>query len=133
MTTQREPRRGLVLGGGGVLGASWMIGALSAVRDAYGWSPGDAEVLVGTSAGSVLSALLGCGVTVDTLVNHQRGVPAPGDPQIDFDPDNASGGPLPPRPKLGIGSTAGDCVAAAACSRGGANPDKAAIASALSP
>jgi len=106
MTTQREPRRGLVLGGGGVLGASWMIGALSAVRDAYGWSPGDAEVLVGTSAGSVLSALLGCGVTVDTLVNHQRGVPAPGDPQIDFDPDNASGGPLPPRPKLGIGSTA---------------------------
>lgn len=98
-------RRGLVLGGGGVLGASWMIGALAALQDSYGWDPRDAEVLVGTSAGSVLSGLLGCGITVETLVNHQRGVPAPGDPGVDFDPDNASGGPLPPRPKMGIGST----------------------------
>jgi NTE family protein len=94
-----------VLGGGGVLGASWMIGALAAVQDSYGWDPRDAEVLVGTSAGSVLSGLLGCGVAVETLVNHQRGVPAPGDPGIDFDPD-ANGGPFPPRPKIGIGSTA---------------------------
>jgi NTE family protein len=98
-------RRGLVLGGGGVLGASWMIGALAALQDAYGWDPREAEVLVGTSAGSVLSGLLGCGVTVETLVNHQRGVPAPGDPGADFDPDHASGGPLPPRPKIAIGST----------------------------
>jgi NTE family protein len=94
-----------VLGGGGVLGASWMIGALSALQDAYGWDPRDAEVLVGTSAGSVLAGLLGCGITVETLVNHQRGIPAPGDPAVDFDPDHASGGPLPPRPKMGIGST----------------------------
>src|SRR6476660_8533652 len=100
------PRRGIVLGGGGVLGAAWMIGALSAVQDSYGWDPREAEIFVGTSAGSVLSALLGCQVSVETLVNHQRGVPAPGDPQVDFDPDGASGGPLPPRPKLGIGSTA---------------------------
>lgn len=102
----RAPRRGLVLGGGGVLGAAWMIGALAAVEQTYGWDPREAEVLVGTSAGSVLAGLLGCGVSVETLVNHQRGVPAPGDPQVDFDPDRASGGPLPPRPKLGIGSTA---------------------------
>jgi len=106
MTAPATPRRGLVLGGGGVLGASWMIGALAALEEAYGWDPRDAQVMVGTSAGSVLSALLGCTVTVETLVNHQRGVPAPGDPGIDFDPDNASGGPLPPRPKIGIGSTA---------------------------
>ena len=102
----RAVRRGLVLGGGGVLGASWMIGALAALQDSYGWDPREAEVLVGTSAGSVLSGLLGCGITVETLVNHQRGVPAPGDPGVDFDPDHASGGPLPPRPKMGIGSTA---------------------------
>ncbi|MDQ1683672.1 MAG: hypothetical protein QOC82_409 [Frankiaceae bacterium] len=101
----RPLRRGLVLGGGGVLGASWMIGALAALQDAYGWDPREAEVLVGTSAGSVLAALVGCGVTVETLVNHQRGIPAPGDPAVDFDPDHASGGPLPPRPKMGIGST----------------------------
>jgi NTE family protein len=105
MTAAKTPRRGLVLGGGGVLGASWMIGALAALEEAYGWDPREAQVLVGTSAGSVLSALIGCKIGVETLVNHQRGVPAPGDPGIAFDPDNASGGPLPPRPKLGIGST----------------------------
>lgn len=98
------PRRGLVLGGGGVLGASWMIGALSALSDALAWDPREAEVIVGTSAGSVLAALLGGGVGVDSLVNHQRGVIAPGDPQIDFDPDTASGGSLPPMPQLRIGS-----------------------------
>ena len=101
-----SPRRAIVLGGGGVLGAAWMIGALAALEDSYGWDPREAEILVGTSAGSVLAGLLGCQVSVETLVNHQRGIPAPGDPQVDFDPDGASGGPLPPRPKLGIGSTA---------------------------
>jgi NTE family protein len=99
-------KRGLVLGGGGVLGASWMIGALRAVAETYDWDPRDADALVGTSAGSVLAALLGSGLGVDTLVNHQRGVPGPGDPDIDFDPDVASGGPLPPRPQWRLGSTA---------------------------
>src|SRR5690348_15847833 len=88
-------RRGLVLGGGGVLGASWIIGALSAVEEQYGWDPREADVIVGTSAGAVLGGLLGAGVTVETLVNHQRGIAAPGDPGADFDPDRASGGPLP--------------------------------------
>jgi NTE family protein len=99
-------RRALVLGGGGVLGAAWMIGALSAVSDAYRWDPREADVIVGTSAGSVLAGLIGCGVGTETLVNHQRGVLAPGDPRIDFDHDSASGGPLPPMPKIGIGSRA---------------------------
>lgn len=102
----RPPRRAVVLGGGGVLGAAWMIGALAALEDSYGWDPRRADLLIGTSAGSVLSALLGCDVSVETLVNHQRGIPAPGDPHVDFDPEGSSGGPLPPRPKLGIGSTA---------------------------
>src|SRR4051812_31386301 len=100
------PRRGIVLGGGGVLGAAWMIGALSALGDACGWQPNDADVLIGTSAGAVLAPLLGSGVTAGALANNQRGVVAPGDPQLDFDPDKASGAPLPPRPRLGIGSTA---------------------------
>jgi len=99
------PRRGIVLGGGGVLGAAWMIGALSALRDAYDWEPHQADALVGTSAGSVLAALLGCGITTETLANNQRGVIAPGDPQLEFDHDTASGGSLPPRPRLGVGST----------------------------
>ena len=99
-------KRGLVLGGGGVLGAAWMIGALQAVNETCGWDPRDADVLVGTSAGAVLCGLLGSGITVETLANHQRGVLAPGDPQIDFDPDTASGGALPPRPQIRLGSPA---------------------------
>ncbi|HWC34916.1 MAG TPA: patatin-like phospholipase family protein [Mycobacteriales bacterium] len=98
------PRRGLVLGGGGVLGAAWMIGALSALAEAYDWDPREAEVVVGTSAGSVVGAMLSCGLSVPMLVNHQRGIVAPGDPDIGFDPDTAAGGTLPPRPQLRIGS-----------------------------
>jgi NTE family protein len=100
-------RRGLVLGAGGVLGAAWTIGALAAVQEEYGWDPREAEVLIGTSAGSVLAAFLGCGVGVEQLLNHQRGVVGPGDPAIDYDPDRDSGGSLPPRPRLGIGSPRG--------------------------
>ena len=100
-------RRGLVLGAGGVLGAAWTIGALAAVEEHYHWDPREADVLIGTSAGSVLAAFLGCGVGVEQLLNHQRGVIVPGDPQIDYDPDRDAGGALPPRPKLGIGSPRG--------------------------
>src|SRR4051794_41905861 len=107
MTGRRSgPRRGIVLGAGGVLGAAWMIGALSALHDAYDWEPHTADVLVGTSAGSVLAALLGSGITADTLANNQRGIVAPGDPALEFDPDTTSGGALPGLPRLGIGSPA---------------------------
>ncbi len=99
--------RGLVLGAGGVLGAAWTIGALAAVRDEYGWDPRDAEVLVGTSAGSVLAASLGCGLGVDQLVGHQRGLPVPG---IEY--DHAAGSALPPLPRPGIGSPRGLAQAA---------------------
>jgi NTE family protein len=83
-----------------------MIGALSALSDSLDWDPRDAEVIVGTSAGSVLAAMLGCGLSVETLVNHQRGILAPGDPAIEFDYDSDAGGSLPPRPQLRIGSRA---------------------------
>jgi NTE family protein len=55
-------RVGLVLGAGGVLGASWLIGALEALESETGWSPADAEVIVGTSAGSVVGALTAEGI-----------------------------------------------------------------------
>jgi NTE family protein len=96
-----SPRRGLVLGAGGVLGASWTIGALKAVQDATGWDPRTAEVVIGTSAGSVLAAFVGSGVGVDQLLNHQRGIVVPGDPQIEYDADSERALPLWPRPGLG--------------------------------
>jgi len=96
--------RGLVLGAGGVLGAAWTIGALAAVEEVYGWDPREAGVLVGTSAGSVLAGLLGSGVGVEQLLNHQKGIVVPGDPAIGYDYDSDSGGALPPLPRLRIGS-----------------------------
>lgn len=68
-----RPRRGLVLGAGGVLGAAWSVGALCALEEVHGFDPRDAEVIVGTSAGSVLAALLGAGVSPRQLHDHQHG------------------------------------------------------------
>ena len=50
-------RVGLVLGAGGVVGASWLIGALDALEAETGWRAVDAERIVGTSAGAVVGAL----------------------------------------------------------------------------
>jgi NTE family protein len=99
-------RRGLVLGAGGVLGAAWMIGSLSVLEDRLGFDARTAEVIVGTSAGSVLAAMLGSGVGVDTLLAHQRGQQLPEGVFTEVDADTAGGGALPPRPRFGIGSTA---------------------------
>ena len=96
--------RGLVLGAGGVLGAAWTIGALAAVEAELGWDPREADVLVGTSAGSVMAALLGSGISTQQLIDHQRGVTVDGDPDIGYDYDRDSGGALPPLPRLRIGS-----------------------------
>ena len=101
------PGTGLVLGAGGVLGAAWTIGALTALQEHSGQDPREAAVLVGTSAGSVLAGFLGCGLGVDALVDHQRGVANPNIPDIEFDPDTDAGGALPPLPRPGIGSARG--------------------------
>ncbi len=66
-------RTGLVLGAGGILGSAWMTGALVALAERLGRSPGELDLVLGTSAGSVLGAALRCGMTVDELVAHQRG------------------------------------------------------------
>ncbi len=95
----RQPRRGLVLGAGGVLGAAWTVGALRALETTTGWDPGSVEVVVGTSAGSVLSAFLGLGVSTEQLAHHQRGVVGEGDLEANYDYDAQA--PLPPRPRLG--------------------------------
>src|SRR3954469_10379505 len=55
-------RVGLVLGAGGVVGASWLIGALEALQDETGWEPVEAEAIVGTSAGAVVGALTATGM-----------------------------------------------------------------------
>lgn len=67
------PRVGLVLGAGGVLGGAWLTGALHAVASESGWDPGSSEYIVGTSAGSMIGALLACGVPPWFMVAHSAG------------------------------------------------------------
>ncbi|MGH8893842.1 MAG: patatin-like phospholipase family protein [Actinomycetes bacterium] len=99
-------RRGLVLGAGGVLGAAWTIGALQAITEVEGFDPAASDVIVGTSAGSVLASLLGSGLTVADLLQHQRGIPLPNALGSDWRYDSSTGGALPPRPRLAVGSPA---------------------------
>ncbi|MDP9407422.1 MAG: patatin-like phospholipase family protein [Actinomycetota bacterium] len=93
------PRRGFVLGAGGVLGFAWAVGALTALEQARGFDARAADVLVGTSAGSVTAAMLGAGIAVETMLRHQQGIVVEGDPRIDYDYETDSGGALPPPPK----------------------------------
>ena len=60
---------GLVLGGGGVTGAAYQTGVLTAIQLATGWDPRSAEVVVGTSGGAVVAAMArGPGVSMHALV-----------------------------------------------------------------
>src|SRR3954467_12593456 len=66
-------RVGLVLGAGGVVGASWLIGALEALQDETGWDPPEAEALVGTSAGAVVGALTASGMSPAYMAAYVAG------------------------------------------------------------
>jgi NTE family protein len=99
-----RPRRAIVLGGGGVLGFAWMLGALSAVESVANFDVRDVDVVLGTSAGSVVAGLLGCGTSLEAICRHHQGVPAPADPPLDYDYTATTGGPLPPRPNWRPGS-----------------------------
>lgn len=98
----RPKRRGLVFGGGGVLGGTWAVGALSAWSEATGLDPKDVDVIVGTSAGSVLGALVACGVSTDELITHYRDEHVESGPLAgyEWDPERATGGHRPGVPKL---------------------------------
>ncbi|MBM2616350.1 patatin-like phospholipase family protein [Actinoplanes sp. LDG1-06] len=95
-------RVGLVLGGGGILGAAWMIGGLAALQERIGRPLGDCDVIVGTSAGSIVAAALRLGLSPDQLVAHQLGEGEehlPGAHEFQHD-----SGRLPPPPRARFGS-----------------------------
>lgn len=103
MHTGRTSRRvGLVLGSGGTLGAAWMIGALGAVQARIDRPLQDLDVIIGTSAGSILAASLRYGLTPADLEAHQRGDGSTDLPGLhEFERDT---GILPPLPRLRMGS-----------------------------
>lgn len=64
---------GVVLGGGGITGASYEMAALMAVELATGWDPADADVIVGTSCGAYVTALVRCGrLDLDSMVQRHE-------------------------------------------------------------
>ena len=71
----RRKRLGLVLGAGGITGGAWLAGTLSEIAAATGWEPGTADLLVGTSAGSVFAALLASGIPAHRLAPPDDDIP----------------------------------------------------------
>jgi NTE family protein len=90
----------LVLGSGGVLGAAWMTGALARLSGRL--TAADADLIVGTSAGSVLAAALRSQVPIPEMVAWQCGE-ATG-PLAASAALAAREGPFPPLPHLRPGS-----------------------------
>ena len=70
-----SPRIGLVLGAGGMAGGAFHAGVLAALQDATGWDPRTAEVIVGTSAGSIMGASLRAGLSAPDLLARSLGRP----------------------------------------------------------
>jgi NTE family protein len=71
MTT--SPRTGLVLAGGGIVVGAWMVGALHAIATETGWDPGSADIVLGTSAGSMIGAMLASAVPTWLLMSYGAG------------------------------------------------------------
>src|ERR1700723_1975862 len=70
----RKTSIGLVLGAGGVVGQAYQAGALAALEREFGWDARRADLIVGTSAGSVTGAALRVGVPATDLAASLYGV-----------------------------------------------------------
>ena len=69
-------RRALVLGGGGVTGIAWEIGLIAGLAG-LGIDLAAADVIIGTSAGSVVGADIASGQELEALYQAQLAPPAP--------------------------------------------------------
>ena len=75
-TREVMDRRALVLGGGGVTGIAWEIGVIAGLAG-QGIDLAAAEVIIGTSAGSVVGADIACGREPEALYRAQLAPPDP--------------------------------------------------------
>jgi NTE family protein len=66
-------RIGLVLGAGGASGGAFHAGVLTALAEYTGWDPRTAEVVVGTSAGSITASVLRAGLPASDLLRRMEG------------------------------------------------------------
>ncbi len=100
------PGIGLVLGAGGEVGHAFHAGVLAALADVTGWDARDAEVVVGTSAGSIVGALLRAGVPPVDLAARSTGRPMSEEGRRLFARSDAASADLRPlptrRPRRGL-------------------------------
>jgi NTE family protein len=73
--SRTRPTVGLVLGAGGVVGQAYQAGVLAGLEREAGWDPRHADLIVGTSAGSVTGAVLRVGVPATDLAALAMGQP----------------------------------------------------------
>ena len=91
-----------MLGAGGVLGGAWTTGTLEVLQSELRVELGKAEIIVGTSAGSVLAAGLRCGLTIADFAAVQRGDCPAWVPSLAV--AHLCGSLIPPLPQLRLGS-----------------------------
>ena len=138
-----------VLGAGGAVGHAWHAGVLAAIEDVTGWDARRADLVVGTSAGSMVGALLRAGVGPEDLFARATDGPLSAEAAAIYDDARMPSTPTaPPRPRPAVirgPASPGillrsasrpwrlrpGLVAAAALPRGGADAGIAAVAGAL--
>ena len=75
MSPSPEPRTAVVLAAGGLVGQAFHLGVLTALAEVTGFDARSAQTLVGTSAGSLVAAGLGGGLSVHDLRAELLGEP----------------------------------------------------------
>src|SRR4051795_5660497 len=75
-------RIGLVLGGGGVVGQAYHSGVLAVLEHDFGFDARRADLIVGTSAGSITGTLLRFGVSAEDLAAWTGKAPLSGDDDV---------------------------------------------------
>ncbi|MCW2684711.1 MAG: putative esterase of the alpha-beta hydrolase superfamily [Blastococcus sp.] len=75
-------RVGLVLGGGGVVGQAYHSGVLAVLQNDFGFDARRADMIVGTSAGSITGTLLRLGVSAEDLAAWTVKAPLSGDDDV---------------------------------------------------
>lgn len=97
-------RIGLVLGAGGIAGHAFHAGVLRALEAVTGWDPRSAEIIIGTSAGSHVGALLRAELSAADAAARYSDQPLSSDGQRLF---SRVGPPEPiPAPRLRAGAAA---------------------------
>ena len=108
VTPATAGERALVLGGGGSAGNAWLIGVIAGLADA-GLDVTEADLIIGTSAGSTAAAQITSASPAELLAGILSAAPRPR-----TGPAGSGGGRVPERPAAGHMERTSAIIAAAA-------------------